>query len=67
MGDVSSRIGSQEVARPIAIASLKMEDACTLCNVIKFFCQGKVTKIERGGPSGLFKLQMSLAQLCKNM
>jgi hypothetical protein len=43
-----------------------MEDACTLCNVIKKIYQGKVTKIEKGGPSGPFKLQMSLAQLCKN-
>jgi hypothetical protein len=43
-----------------------MEDGCSLYNVIEFFCQRKVTKIEKRRPFGLFKLQMALAQLCKN-
>jgi hypothetical protein len=30
-----------------------MEDASNLCNVIEFFCQRKVTKIERGRPFAL--------------
>jgi hypothetical protein len=38
MGGVSWRGGSQEVAKPTAIARLKMEeDACILCNVIEIF------------------------------
>jgi hypothetical protein len=43
-----------------------MQDACGLCNMIEFFCQRKIIKAERGGPFGLFKLQMALAQLCIN-
>jgi hypothetical protein len=33
--------GNWEVARPTAIARLKMEDACILCNVIEFFLTEK--------------------------
>jgi len=66
MGDVSWRGGSQEVARPKAIAQLKVEDAGSLYNVVEIFYWKKVTKIEREGPSSPFKLQMALAQLCKN-
>jgi hypothetical protein len=40
---------------------LKMEDACSLYNVIEFFCQRKVTKTKRKGPSSPFKLEMALA------
>jgi hypothetical protein len=43
-----------------------MEDVCILCNVIEIFSWRKVTKTKRGGPLGPFKLQMALAQLCKN-
>jgi hypothetical protein len=50
----------------MATFQLKMEDACSLCNVIEIFCQRKVTKTKRRGPSSPFKLQMALAQLCKN-
>jgi hypothetical protein len=57
MEDVFSRGGSQELAKPTAITRLNMEDACNLCNVIKTFPQRKVTKIERGGSFGLFKLK----------
>jgi hypothetical protein len=44
MGNVSWSGGSREVVKP----KLKMEDVYSLCNVIEFFCQRKVTKIERG-------------------
>jgi hypothetical protein len=54
------------IARPTTTAQFKMEDVCNLYNVIDFFYQRKVTKIERGRPSIPFKLQMALAQLCKN-
>jgi len=50
----------------MAIARLKMKDVCNLYNVIEIFCRKKITKIERGGAFGLFKLQITLAQLCKN-
>jgi hypothetical protein len=62
----SWRGGSQEVIRPIAIVGLKMEDVCILYNVIEILWWRKVTKIEKGGPFGLFKLQITLAQLCNN-
>jgi hypothetical protein len=42
-----------------------MKDVCNLYNVIEIFYRKDVTKIERGGPSSLFKLQIALAQLCK--
>ncbi len=51
--------------RPTATARLKMEDAHSFCNVIEIFHQKKVTKTKRGKPYGHFKLQMTLAQLCK--
>jgi hypothetical protein len=35
MGGVSRRVGIQEVARPSAIAQLKMQDVCMLCNIIE--------------------------------
>jgi hypothetical protein len=47
-------------------AQLKMEDVCIFCNVIETFWQRKMTKVERWGPFGTFKLQMALAQSCKN-
>jgi hypothetical protein len=50
----------------MATTQLKMEDGCNLCNVIEFFCQRKVTKTKRERPFGPCKLQMTLAQLCKN-
>jgi hypothetical protein len=37
MGGVSSKGGSQEVAKPMIIAQLKMEDVCIFCNVIEIF------------------------------
>jgi hypothetical protein len=43
-----------------------MEDTCNLCNVIEIFSPKKVTKIERRGLFGPFKLQTTLAQLCKD-
>jgi hypothetical protein len=49
----------------MATSRLKTKDAYKLYNVIEIFCRRKVTKIERGGASGLFKLQITLAQLCK--
>jgi hypothetical protein len=51
MGGVFWKGGSQEVVRPMAIAQLKMEDVCILCNVIKNFYEKKVIKIERWEPS----------------
>ncbi len=63
---MSRRDGSREVVRLMAITQLKMEDACSLCNMIEFFCQKKVTKTKRRRPFGPFQLQMALAQLCKN-
>jgi len=44
-----------------------MKDACSPYNVIEFFYQKKVTKPKKGRPFGPFKLQMALAQLCKNI
>jgi hypothetical protein len=43
-----------------------MEDVCILCNVLEMFWWKKVTKREKKGPFGTFKLQMALAQSCKN-
>jgi hypothetical protein len=37
MGDVSWRGGSLEIVKPTTIAWFKMEDPCTLCNVIETF------------------------------
>jgi hypothetical protein len=37
IGGVSSRGGSQEVAKPMASTQLKMEDDCILCNMIETF------------------------------
>jgi hypothetical protein len=57
MGDVSWKGGSQKVVKLITTTTqLKMADACSLCNVIEFFCLKKITKIEKGGPSSPFKL-----------
>jgi hypothetical protein len=67
MGSVSWRGGSWEVAKPTAIAWLKMEHACILCNVIETFWQRKLTKTKRWRHSGLFKIRMALAQSCKNI
>ncbi len=66
MGGVSRRDGSRELARPIATAQLKMENACILCNISDIFLRRKVTKIERGQPSSPLKLQIALKQFCKN-
>jgi hypothetical protein len=44
-----------------------MKDACILYNVIQVFLQSKVTRLERGGLSSLLKLQITLAQSCKNI
>jgi hypothetical protein len=44
-----------------------MEDVCNLCNVIEKKFPKKVTKPKRRRPFGPFKLQMALAQLCKNI
>jgi hypothetical protein len=38
MGDMFWKGGSKEVAKPMAIAWLKMEGTCYLCNVIEMFC-----------------------------
>ncbi len=38
MGGVSSRGGSREVDRFMAIVQLKMEDVCILRNVIEILC-----------------------------
>ncbi len=54
------------MARSKATTQFKTEDACIFCNVIKIFWQKKVTKTKKGGPSSPFKLQMALAQSCKN-
>jgi len=43
-----------------------MEDACNLCNVIEIFYLKKITNKKKGRPFSPFKLQMALAQLCKN-
>jgi hypothetical protein len=59
MGSAFWKGGSHEVARPIAIIQLKMEDACILCNVIEIFWWKKVTKTKRGGPSGPLKFHMA--------
>ncbi len=53
MGGVPQRGGSREIAKPIVIAQLKMEDIYILCNVIEIFWWKKVTKTKKGGPSGL--------------
>jgi hypothetical protein len=47
MGGLFSKGGSREVAKPIAIARLRMEDVCILYNVIEIFLQKKMTKVER--------------------
>jgi hypothetical protein len=42
-----------------------MKDVCILCNVIEIVLQRKVTKTKKkGGPSGLLKFHMALAQSC---
>jgi hypothetical protein len=66
MGGVFWRGGSREVTKPKATTRLKIEDACILCNVIKTFWQRKVIKVKRRRPFDPFKLQMALAQSCKN-
>jgi hypothetical protein len=42
-----------------------MEGVYNLCNVTQFFYWKKVTKTERGKPYNHFKLEFTLAQLCK--
>jgi hypothetical protein len=66
MGGVCWRGGSQEIAKPLATARLKMEDVCILYNVIKTFWWRKMTKVKRQGPFVPFKLQMALAHSCRN-
>ncbi len=61
MGGGFWRDGNWEVAKPMAITWLKMENACILYNVIEFFWQRKVIEIERWKPLNPFKLQMALA------
>jgi hypothetical protein len=56
MGDVYWRGGTQELAKPMAIAWLKMEDICIFCNAIKKIWQKKVIKVKRWKP---FNLQVS--------
>jgi hypothetical protein len=63
---VCPRSGNQEVARSTIIAQIKMEDACILYNVIEIFWQRKVINIESEGSFVFLRLQMWLAQLCKN-
>jgi hypothetical protein len=41
MGGVSWKGGSWEIARPTAIAQLKMKDVCILYKVIEFFYEEK--------------------------
>jgi hypothetical protein len=67
MGSVFWKGGNQKVAKLPAIARLKMEDVCIFCNVIETFWQRKVTKVKKWRPSNPFKLQMALAQWCKNI
>ncbi len=66
MGGVSWRGGSCKVAKPMTTTQLKMEDTCILRNVIEIFWQRKMTKVKIWTPSSLFKLQMAMAQSCKN-
>jgi len=66
MGDVSWRGGSREITKPMAITRLRIEDACILCNVIETIWQWKMTKVKIWRPFSPFKLQMALAQSCKN-
>jgi hypothetical protein len=47
MGGVFWRGGSWEIARSIAIAQLKMEDAYILCNIIEMFWSKKVIKTKK--------------------
>jgi len=49
MGGVFWRDGSWEVAKPIAIAQLKMEDACNLYNVIKNVLPKKSNQYKKNG------------------
>jgi hypothetical protein len=66
MGVVSWKVGIWEVARCTTIAQLKMHDACIFCNIIEIVWWKEVTKTKMGGPSSYFKLQLALAQSCKN-
>jgi hypothetical protein len=66
MGDVSWWGGNQEIAKPMTIAQFKMEDVCNLYSVIEFFAQKIYIYIEKGRFFIPFKLQMAIAQLCKN-
>jgi hypothetical protein len=65
MGDVFCKGESWKVIKPTTIAWLKMEDVYKLCNVIEIFHWNKVTKTKRRKRYNHFKLQMTLAQLCK--
>jgi hypothetical protein len=67
LGGAFSRGRSQEVARLIATAQLKMEDVFILCNVIEIFLQRKVTKTKGGGLFVPLKFHMALAQSCKSI
>jgi len=70
MGDVwrwegvSWDSGSQEIIKPTITIGFKMEDVYILYNIIEILWWRKVTKIEKGRP--IFKLQITLAQLCNN-
>ncbi len=67
MKSVFWRGGSRKVVRLIVTTQLKMEDVCTLCNIIEKIWWKKVIKTERGGFGNLFKFQITLAQACKNI
>jgi hypothetical protein len=56
MGGVFWKGESREVAKPMAIIQLKMENTCTLGNGIETFWQKKMTKAERWKHSIPFKL-----------
>jgi hypothetical protein len=59
------RGGSWKVIRPSNTARLKIEDVYNLRNMIEIFHLRKVTKTKRGKSYDHFKLQITLAQLCK--
>jgi hypothetical protein len=65
VGGVSWKGGSWKIAKLTAIVRLNMEETCILCYMIESFWQRKVTKVENESFVH-FKLQMALAQSCKN-
>jgi len=50
----------------MATARLKMEDTCNLCNVIEIIFPKKSNQDRKKRFFGPFKLQTTLAQLCKD-